>query len=77
MKKQRNGSAKVITFIYEEAKKRFSKSDYLFMIIYQVYISILDETLGVFKKFSVKGTTSSMIENEETFSAICLSTRVS
>jgi hypothetical protein len=42
------------TIIYEETKKRFSKSEYLFMILYQVYISILDETPGGFKKFSIK-----------------------
>jgi len=42
------------TIIYEETKKRFSKSEYLFMILYQVYISILDESLGGFKKFSIR-----------------------
>jgi hypothetical protein len=52
------------TIIYEETKKRFSKSEYLFMILYQVYISILDETPGGFKKFSIKGRTSSMIESK-------------
>jgi len=34
------------------------------MILYQVYISILDETLGGFKKFSIKGRTSSLIETK-------------